>query len=1038
MDTFNKGDNVIDSFSKKTGVIVGSRERNGIIEWKVRFSQQDVKYIKSEFLEKYDEDDLQEMFESGRFLGINELRRILAFIRIKGDITNIYYSMNNSATEFFPHQFKPVMKFIESTTGRLLIADEVGLGKTIEAMYIWEELIARENSRRLLIVCPAVLCEKWKNDLFNYFSIESEIVKAKDLLDNIKQAVSQPLKKHFALITSLEGIRYKEKINVFFDNSPRANLDEFLEELAASNKDEVFDLVIIDEAHYLRNSETASFKTASKLRDNAKNLVLLSATPIQTGEENLFNLLRILSPEEFYDKYAFYRLLEESQNFIRIANLLRSNAPLESYEELISEIHGGFFYKDDPLIKDFEEKLPSIIGNREICIDYYNKFTKKVFYSSYLTRTRKRDAFEKRPTRDAYTITYHLNDYEQYLYNSVTESLQEASEYANSFCQFQIIARQRQMASCMPAAFMDWKAKKENAAYSTNIEEQLLDDLGFYSDDDDERIEDFDVVDAISDINIDIQRLMKYDSKYLAVKNVIQEKIKDNPNTKIIIFSFYRGTIRYLAQKFADDNISCISMMGGVGINKHEVVKEFKDNPSINLLLSTEVGSEGIDMQFCDTEFNYDLPWNPMRLEQRIGRIDRIGQKSDILHIFNMICSNSVEDRVLSRLYERINIFKHSIGDIEEILGNEIQNLALNLLNRDLTEEEKLRKADETIDTIIMKKNQLEELESSASTSVAYKDYLIQNIEEAKKTERFIHSIDLMFYVRDFLESTWPGSKFLDFTSINKAALITLSPEGALSYSEFLNKEGLNSSLKYGSELLCLFDATQRDKVKRTNYEVISYSNPLIKWITEEKSKYPTASYGCSSVKLYDKENKFHKGIYSYWIQEWIAEGYKDKKEIKYYLCDIETQEVLSPLLSEEIIMNAIAFGESNPTWKADGRNISSKSCEAMIQIGDVSSNDFEIFEKSFLQENEEICQQQKDYLKLMTDRKVASLRKTILEMQKSEKAAEKGMQKGIKLRESNIKKTQENYEMQIRSIDDKTKARCSYEDIGMGIIKVN
>ena len=198
--------------------------------------------------------------------------------------------MNNSATEFFPHQFKPVMKFIESTTGRLLIADEVGLGKTIEAMYIWEELIARENSRRLLIVCPAVLCDKWKNDLYNYFSIESEIVKAKDLLDNIKQAVSQPLKKHFALITSLEGIKYKEKVNVFLDNSPRAKLDEFLEELAASNKDEVFDLVIIDEAHYLRNSETASFKTASKLRDNAKNLILLSATPIQTGEENLFSL----------------------------------------------------------------------------------------------------------------------------------------------------------------------------------------------------------------------------------------------------------------------------------------------------------------------------------------------------------------------------------------------------------------------------------------------------------------------------------------------------------------------------------------------------------------------------------------------------------------------------------------------------------------------------------------------------------------------------------------------------------------------------
>ena len=378
MDTFNVGDTVVDSFSKKTGVIQGNRERNGKIEWKVRFSQQDVQYIKTEYLEKFIEDDLQGMFEAGKFLGINELRRILAFARIKGDVTNIYYSMNNSATKFFPHQFKPVMKFIESTTGRLLIADEVGLGKTIESMYIWEELIARENSKRLLIVCPAVLCEKWKTDLYNYFSIESEIVKAQELLNNIEQAITQPLKKHFALIISLEGVRCKEKRNKSFDNSPRAKLDDFLEELSSSNKEEVFDLVIIDEAHYLRNPETANFKTASKLRDNTKNLVLLSATPIQTGDENLFNLLRILSPEEFYDKYAFDRLLSESQNFIRIANLLRSNASLEQYEELISEIRSGFFYKNDQFINDFESKLPSIIKNRETCIEYYNKFIKKV------------------------------------------------------------------------------------------------------------------------------------------------------------------------------------------------------------------------------------------------------------------------------------------------------------------------------------------------------------------------------------------------------------------------------------------------------------------------------------------------------------------------------------------------------------------------------------------------------------------------------------------------------------------------------------
>ena len=563
----------------------------------------------------------------------------------------------------------------------------------------------------------------------------------------------------------------------------------------------------------------------------------------------------------------------------------------------------------------------------------------------------------------------------------------------------------------------------------------MFDDLDFYSEEEDEEgNDDFDVSESISGINIDIKKLTKLDSKYLEVKKAILKKLKDNNKAKIIIFSFYRGTIKYLAQRFANDNISCISLMGGAGTDKYEIIKEFKEKAYINILLSTEVGSEGIDLQFCDTEINYDVPWNPMRLEQRIGRIDRIGQKSEVLHIFNMICANSIEDKVLMRLYKRINIFKNSIGDIEEILGNEIQSLALDLLDRDLSEEEKLKKADEKIDTIIMKKNQLEDLENSASSSVAYKDYLIQNVEEAKKTERFIHSLDLMFYVRDYLESMWPGSKFEDFPSISRAALVTLSSDAAYNYSDFLRKQGLNSKLRYGtSEVLCLFDATQLDKVRRSACEVISYSNPLIKWITNEKLKNPAASYGCSSIALRDSEEKLPKGSYSYLLQEWIAEGYKNRKEIKYYLCNIETREILSPLLSEEIIMKAVAFGESNPTWKTDATNILSKSCDAMTHIFKIQGIDFEKYEKDFLRENKETCQQQKDYLKLMTDRKIENLKETILKMQNSGY----DRQKGIRLMESKIIKAHDNYEMQIQSINDKVKARCSYNDIGMGIIKV-
>jgi SNF2 family DNA or RNA helicase len=184
-EKFKIGDIVIDIFSQKRGPVVGSRDVGGRKEWLVFFSQNDKQYVNEDFLKIEKDCPVAELFKKGEFLGIDELKRILSFMKIKGDLTNIYYSMHNSAADFMAHQFKPVMKFIESTAGRLLIADEVGLGKTIEAMYIWEELIARENSQRLLIVCPAVLCEKWKADMSRYFSIDAQIAKCEDLLESL-------------------------------------------------------------------------------------------------------------------------------------------------------------------------------------------------------------------------------------------------------------------------------------------------------------------------------------------------------------------------------------------------------------------------------------------------------------------------------------------------------------------------------------------------------------------------------------------------------------------------------------------------------------------------------------------------------------------------------------------------------------------------------------------------------------------------------------------------------------------------------------
>src|SRR5262249_46096796 len=120
----------------------------------------------------------EEAFASGRFGRVEDLRRVLMAEKIRGDLTDVFYSMGTSNTDFYPHQFKPVLRFVESVTGRLLIADEVGLGKTIEALLIWKELEAREQARRLLIVCPSLLREKWQDELRNRFRIRADIVNA--------------------------------------------------------------------------------------------------------------------------------------------------------------------------------------------------------------------------------------------------------------------------------------------------------------------------------------------------------------------------------------------------------------------------------------------------------------------------------------------------------------------------------------------------------------------------------------------------------------------------------------------------------------------------------------------------------------------------------------------------------------------------------------------------------------------------------------------------------------------------------------------
>lgn len=1047
MNGIQVGDTVRNIFNGEIGVVL-SVSANGKT-CKVNFSN-GIQNVYSDVLETVS-GDMFKSFANRDFGNIDDLKRAVTYSRIKGDVTNILYSMGTSNAEFLPYQYIPVIKFIDSISGRILVADEVGLGKTIEAIYIWKELLIRENAKRLLIVCPSVLRDKWANDLKHYFSIDARICTAEELLKECKEAVAYPKTEHFALIASLEGIRYKEKQNKKTENkSARQELYEFLEK-----ERELFDLVIVDEAHYLRNSETANHKSVSRLRNNAKNLVLLSATPIQTASKNLYNLLNILEPEVFNNDFTFNELLRKSSNYIEMANALQTNEATkvkEQIEKWLDYINFWLAYKnsDEELQKDKDfareilKNLPQILENPVLRMEYRKRLMDKVFYAPYFTRTRRCETEMEYAMRRAVTWNFTMNSTEQEVYDKITRLIEEKIEKScqdkRGFASFVLIAKQRQMTSCIYAAIKKWKEQK----FGKELEEQLYEDFDKEWDEDDKNDFSTDFSNIFSDSFV--EQLKKDDSKYNALLGKLKERWQENPNTKMIIFSFFRGTVNYLSERLSNEGVKNIALTGGDnGINKQEVIDSFREDDSVRLLISTEVLSEGVDLQFCETIINYDLPWNPMRVEQRIGRIDRIGQKSDVIHIFNISCSGTVEDRVLSRLYERIDIFKRSIGNINDILGKEIEDIAFALMDGKLTPEEKEKRANEKIDALIANKLNKESLEENAPRLLAFKDNVLQGVRESYDDKR-IRAEDLLFYVSDYFNRHGKGSSVKN-AEFEKCKLVSLSKWVAQDFVNYCNREGLDCLLKNsGNETLCLFDSAIKGKIKRKKYDTITVDHPLIRWITEQNADMQNGC--CCSISIELPNREIPVGMYVFYLMEIEAKGCKSKKEVRYYIGNIEQRNLLDAKISERILWQILSnkggrsVANTNLGWEKD---ISDDVLvdECLDRICDGASNDFEKFVRNFNQSNESVRDNQLEYLQTTMEKKREKLENSIDEMKRklsgdvSSEGEKRNLKRGIKLQEDKLKKLLENYESQKQKIESKSKVQCSYRDVAVGLLKI-
>jgi superfamily II DNA or RNA helicase len=687
------------------------------------------------------------------------LSKVVTMTKLKQPLLNNLYSYRASRTEFHEYQFKPLIKLLNSSHQRLLIADEVGLGKTIEAGFIYQELQARHNLDRVLIVCPSTLRFKWAEEMERRFGEEFEILDATGIRGFLNRVHSRGSHARLRGICSLQSLRSESMQQLMLDASPP------------------FDMIIIDEAHHMRNPGTLSSSLGTVLSGLAETLLMLTATPIHLGSENLFNLLQIMDPEEFSSQEAFEDMLEANVPVIEAERILRSGSPNSLLECLkrLREVEGTAMkdrFLQSPIYADALQKLEhSDSSDRAAVIEIQRDIAQLNLLSHMLTRTRKREVLVNQPKRQAYVMTVDWSPEEKALYNTITEycrhKIEEYGPYSSYAYWFPVITLQRQIASCLPATLAHYDATDSDVSEDVESSDLAIEDFTEADLEPSEflRLRDDPEMKAILKIGAEC---IHKDSKCERLLQQLTTLDGAQPNRKILIFSYFKPTLKYLGEKLDAAGYRCVTITGDVPSYPNEPARDirgqrleqFRSDPGVRIMLSSEVGSEGLDFQFAHILINYDLPWNPMVVEQRIGRLDRLGQKSDRILIYNFSVPGTIEDRILQRLYDRIRIFEQSIGDLETILGQEIRDLTLDLLSSKLTPEEQERRIDDCAKVIERRRQDLAQLEEQSVQFIGHDEYFRQELEQISRNRRYITKEEMETIVSDFVLKEFPASSW--------------------------------------------------------------------------------------------------------------------------------------------------------------------------------------------------------------------------------------------------------------------------------------
>ncbi len=693
------------------------------------------------------------------WIDISTLQSYLTAFQINNPSAGNLYSLNAARIDFVPYQFRPALKLIKADEPRILIADSVGVGKTIEAGLIIKELEARSELENVLIICPKPLVteRKWETEM-KRFDEDFAPVSGQDLrqiISDTHRDGAWPARNSKSIIpySILDSRTYngeetkKSKSYGLVDLDPAPH----------------FDLVIIDEAHHIRNGSMDKdkafvYKCVRYFCEHADAVVMLTATPLQTGDDDLFTLLNVLRPDVVLDKETFTTMSKPNVYISRCSHIIR-NAGGNWQNEAITELQGVLetqwginVISKNPLYSEIINKLHEENLTREDRVKLISDVESLHGFGTMLNRTRRKD-IQDFCVRRTHTIASDFTKEQEILHNELLAfEVAALSKLHNAYSvPFMMSTIKRQAASCIFGL----------APYIHDLLSHRLAQIEDSMDYDSENIKlDEKDLKILSDMATHIIELSNAlpddDPKFSSVLEIIREK-QAYENNKIILFSTFRHTLAYLKKKLSEEGYRVAQIDGSVkDETRCELREQFqlpKENENaIDILLFTEVGSEGLDYQFCDMMINYDLPWNPMKIEQRIGRIDRRGQQSDVVNIYNVITNNTVDADIYERCLLRIGIFERSIGECEEILceiGSEVERI---MVNATLTDEEKRKKLEQMADNEIRHLQELSKLEDEEKELFGFDLSEYHTSQEIKEAESpWMSPANLQFLVTRYL-----------------------------------------------------------------------------------------------------------------------------------------------------------------------------------------------------------------------------------------------------------------------------------------------